>query len=171
MATGIIRGATVAWLPPLDDGGAPITSFAAEVVPGGARCVTTTTTCSIKGLADGATYQIATTDETEWGTSAPVTVKVVAGVVPGPPARLRLAIVGKSLVIRWSPSSAPTDEAVQRYSVAVTWIGTQLASCSTSATSCNVPMHLLSGAGTVAVTVRAQNASGWSRPRSGSILP
>lgn len=55
-ATGT-RSAYVRWTPPVSNGGLPITGYTVTASPGGKTCTTTTaTTCSIKGLTQGVSY-------------------------------------------------------------------------------------------------------------------
>lgn len=50
------RKATVTWSPPSDSGSFPVTTYQVTSAPGGAMCLTTTTTCTVDGLVPGGTY-------------------------------------------------------------------------------------------------------------------
>jgi hypothetical protein len=49
--------AKITWTAPEDDGGKPVTSYLVKAVPGPDSCITTTTSCEIKGLQAGVKYQ------------------------------------------------------------------------------------------------------------------
>jgi hypothetical protein len=71
-----IRGAgttaiTARWTPPLDDGGAPVLSYAVHVDGTSLGCTTAATTCTIAGLDPSRSYTIEVTDRTAGGSSRP----------------------------------------------------------------------------------------------------
>jgi Fibronectin type III domain/NHL repeat len=70
-ATSSGRSHTISWSPPTYLGGATITSYRVTASPGGASCVTTTTSCTISGLSDGAPYTFTVTATNAVGTSDP----------------------------------------------------------------------------------------------------
>jgi sugar lactone lactonase YvrE len=72
----------VSWNAPLDTGGLVITGYTATAFPGGESCTSTTTSCVITGLTNGATYSITVTAINAVGTSDPsdavsVTIELV----------------------------------------------------------------------------------------------
>jgi hypothetical protein len=76
--------ASIAWSPPGNDGGRPVTSYTATALPGGASCQSATTTCTIPGLTNGTEYQVSVTATNLLGVSspsAPVSVKPAAAVL------------------------------------------------------------------------------------------
>ena len=74
VATGGTRSATIRWSPPVDRGSFPVTHYRVVAAPGGATCLTTTTSCTLDGLAPGGTYSFTVTalNGAGWGpVSAP----------------------------------------------------------------------------------------------------
>ena len=63
--------ATVSWMPPINTGSSPIASYTATASPGGLSCTTTTTSCTIAGLANNVRYTITVTATNSAGTSDP----------------------------------------------------------------------------------------------------
>jgi hypothetical protein len=63
------RFVDVAWAPPGNDGGSPVTSFTATVVPGGEQCHTARFGCRIGGLREGRRYRVFVRDTTLAGSS------------------------------------------------------------------------------------------------------
>ncbi len=116
VAVGGNGRATVAWRPPIDDGGAAITSYTVTSAPDGRRCTTPGLTCTVTGLRNGQgyTFTVAATNVRGAGrasiASERVTPKAPAPVTSkakiGPVGRLRVQVraVGpkKSVaVFRW----------------------------------------------------------------------
>jgi hypothetical protein len=65
---------TVSWVAPSDDGGAAITGYVVTAEPGDNLCQTTTTSCVLPGLANGAGYTFTVTAINAAGAGAPATV-------------------------------------------------------------------------------------------------
>jgi hypothetical protein len=61
---------TVSWTPPSSNGGTAITSYTVTAEPGGETCTTTTTSCVIRGLSNGAGYTFTVQAINAAGTSA-----------------------------------------------------------------------------------------------------
>lgn len=85
VATGGDRSATIRWSPPVDSGSFPVTHYRVVAAPGGATCLTTTTSCTVGGLAPGGTYAFTVTalNGAGWGpVSTPSEeITVPAGVI------------------------------------------------------------------------------------------
>ena len=63
--------ATVSFLPPLDDGGSPVTSYTVTSSPGGITATGTTTSITVTGLTNGVSYTFAVVAANAHGTSQP----------------------------------------------------------------------------------------------------
>ena len=85
VATGGDRSATIRWSPPVNSGSFPVTHYRVVAAPGGGTCLTTTTSCTVGGLAPGGTYAFTVTALTGagWGpVSTPSEeITVPAGVI------------------------------------------------------------------------------------------
>jgi hypothetical protein len=68
-ATAGSKKLTVTWLPPANNGGAPIIEYTATASPSGATCTTTSTSCIITGLTNGSTYTVTVTARNSAGRS------------------------------------------------------------------------------------------------------
>ena len=64
---------TISWSAPTYLGGSPITGYTVTASPGGASCVSVTTSCTIAGLSDGVNYSFVVTAANGVGTSDPST--------------------------------------------------------------------------------------------------
>jgi len=61
---------TVTWTAPASDGGSPITSYTAAVLPSAKSCTTSTLSCTITGLSNGTIYTVNVVAKNAVGTSA-----------------------------------------------------------------------------------------------------
>lgn len=85
------HSATITWVKPASDGGAPITGYTVIATPGGQSCSTVgadALTCTIGGLANGVNFTFTVTAHNAAGAGPPATTPpgqpVVVGVPPGP---------------------------------------------------------------------------------------
>jgi OmpA family/Fibronectin type III domain len=63
--------ALIGWIPPLSDGGAPITTYTVTASPGGSTCITGLLRCRIWPLRGGTTYTFTVVATNEVGASTP----------------------------------------------------------------------------------------------------
>jgi len=71
LATAGHGSATVSWTAPASTGGSPITTYTVTSSPGLRQCSTTTTSCSVSGLTNGATYTFTVVAANSLGTGPP----------------------------------------------------------------------------------------------------
>jgi len=155
-------GATVAWTPPVDDGGSAITGYVVTTSPTSAGCTTdsVTTTCDISGLANGASYTVYVQAQNVAGlstTSAAVTV--IPSGIPGAPLNVAAEPGNTVADISWSPPASDGGDEITDYTVT-----TEPASsgCVVSTTSCQLTG--LANGTTYTVSVTATNINGTSGP-------
>lgn len=157
-ATPSSSAVAVSWLPPVNDGGSPITGYSATADPGGNTCTTTgDLSCDITGLDNGTRYTITVTASNTAGTSPasdPVTVIPVTSLSPPGAVQALQATPGRRMItVTWK---APTDlggatAVTYQYRVGKGgWISTS---------STNVPLPGKKGK-RITVTVRALNDAG-----------
>ena len=159
---GIPDGIRGLWLPPTDDGGAPVTTFTATVEPGGRTCTTAGYACTFHGLANGHRYHVVVRDRTSFGPSAPRVGLATAGLAPHAPAAVRLAVLHPSEVeASWHPAATLPGEPVRVYVVTLTGPHHLTERLATHGLTARFG-GLRPGAYTV--RVEARNASGLSRP-------
>ena len=156
---GIDGGALLGWRPPLDDGGATVTSFTATVA--GRSCRTASDACAIRGLVNGRRYDVSVTDTTSFGTSSAGSGLVVAGGPPRPPSGLHVASGIGQLELSWRHSISP-GETVHDYLVTLRGPGRSMRHCVTRRLRCRVAG--LERRAAFVIDVVASNASGTSAP-------
>jgi Fibronectin type III domain len=115
---------TVTWLPPADDGGAPIISYRTTSTDGDLTCTSAATTatlqtCSLDGAKAGATYVFTVTATNSAGESAPSAASRPAGftTVPGRPPMARATLQGIEASVRWKPPKDKGGLKITRYLV------------------------------------------------------
>jgi hypothetical protein len=84
--------ATASWLPPESPGSFPVSTYMATASPGGAVCLSSTTTCTIEGLSNGTTYTI--TVRALNGAGWSVSSEPSNAVIPRASAKVTISIVG-----------------------------------------------------------------------------
>lgn len=103
--------AIITWGAPANPGSFPVTSYQVTASPGGASCLTSSTLCTVTGLANGTTYTftVVALNGAGWGapaTSGPVTPSANPAPTPAPgpqPIPAPLPPGGSSLVVNGAP--------------------------------------------------------------------
>lgn len=136
-ATTADAALAVSWRAPQFTAGTAIDTYVATASPGGQRCTTSQTTCTIPGLRNGTPYTVTVTAANAVGTSvasAPSAPATPVG-MPGPPTAVSAAADFTQAVVRWSAPGADGGAPVTSYTATVTPGG---GSCTTSTTSCAI---------------------------------
>lgn len=124
--TAAVRGATITWTAPTDDGGRPITGYSVTLSPAtlSATGSVVSTTATVAGLAEGQTYSIAVIANNAVGGSAPsspaVSVSVPSIAITISPASAAVAVGGSrqftatvtgwpDVAVGWTASSGTID--------------------------------------------------------------
>ena len=131
------KTATVRWMPPADDGGAPITSYTVTASPGGRTCTTDRLGCEITGLLNNTAYTFRVTAENAVGSGAASTPTApVTPLDPAPtaPRGVSATAGSRSATVSWLPPSTGADT-VTGYNVTSTPGGR---SCTTRDLTCTV---------------------------------
>ena len=84
--------ATISWQAPVTSNGSAITAYRVTAQPGGATCITATTSCVLTGLTNATTYQVAVVAVNAAGSSTPATTVVT-------PVNLSLSVSVPSTVL------------------------------------------------------------------------
>lgn len=84
--------ATASWMSPESSGSFPVTTYMATASPGGATCLSSTTSCTIKGLSNGTRYTI--TVQALNGAGWSVSSAPSNAVIPRPSTKVTISIVG-----------------------------------------------------------------------------
>ena len=115
-----VRAAAISWAPPINDGGAPVTSFVATVEPGGAGCTTTTSRCSVGGLVDGRQYVVVVSAANSAGRGALGEARFIDGGPPTEPTGLHVVAWQRAIVaLSWRASIPPPGMRVTDYDVSI----------------------------------------------------
>ena len=152
---------TVSWAPPSSTGGG-IGEYVATASPGGARCSTSGTSCTITGLANGTPYTFSVTAANSAGRSSPSLAS--AAMVPvgpaSPPQAVTAAGAGRGILeVSWQPPASDGGAPVQAYAAIAEPGGLN---CITAATSCQISG--LADGTELQVTVHAANSAGNGTP-------
>jgi hypothetical protein len=152
---------TVSWNPPSSTGGG-IGEYVATASPGGARCSTAGTSCTISGLSNGRPYTFSVTAANSAGMSSPSLPS--AAVIPVGPASPPQSVVatgaGRGVIeVSWQPPASDGGAPITAYAAVA---GPGGLNCMTAATSCQIS-GLADSTG-YQVTVHAANSAGSGSP-------
>ena len=130
VATASNNSVALGWAESVSGNGAAV-SYTVSSSPGNQTCTTTTNTCTVAGLTNGATYVFSVVATNSAGTSAAVTV---SGSPNGPvtPAELTVKVSSKSITLSWGAvtSNLPVTYVVKSSNGSTV--------CTTTSTSCVV---------------------------------
>jgi titin len=161
---------TISWTASTDDGGATITGYKVTSNPGAKTCITTTTSCVVKGLTNGTDYTFSVVAINARGTSVSSDASNTAtpSTVPGVATRVLGVFADSSVNVSWTAPSADGGADIALYTVSASPDG---AFCTTATTSCVVP-GLVNGTA-YRFTVTATNGSGTSASSvaSAAVIP
>ncbi len=166
--------ASVSWLAPVSDGGAPITRYTVTSSPGARTCTTASgLSCAVTGLSNGTGYTFTVTATNGAGTgvasAASATVTPDGPVsVPGAPTGVA-AVVGNGLaLVSWSAPASEGGAAINGYTVTGSPGGL---TCTTAGLGCTVS-GLSNGTGyTFTVTATNSAGTGPASVPSGAVTP
>jgi hypothetical protein len=152
-------------------GGSAITGYTATATPGDFTCTTAGTTCTISGLANGATYSIKVVATNVVGAgAASAAVSAVPDIAPAAPTSVQVTASPTKLAISWSAPADNGGTSVLGYRATATPGGDF---CETTAptTSCEITGLTNGTAYTVKVTARNAVGSGAESAASNSATP
>lgn len=154
------RSVAVEWSFPTDDGGSPISTFDVTTIPASAGCVTTTTSCVLRGLSNGREYRVFVAAVNDVGTGQPTEAlnAVTPASVPGPVHSVVAMRGDRHIHLNWSTPTDDGGDPVIEYRVVD--VATGALACSTSHVTCTVE-GLTNGA-TYVFSVTAVNSIGSS---------
>lgn len=152
----------VSWLAPLDEGGAPITSYTVSVTDGASTTETTIdgplTEAEVGGLEPGvytATVVAANSAGSSPASDPSAEVEVTPLPKPGPVLNVGLRAVGQKVIVTWDPPANAEEAQVEGYEVL-------LSNGETVTVSGTVAQFLEQGTGALTASVAAFNADGLS---------
>ena len=174
----------VSWDPPPDTGGRTLTGYEVQYRPAfsvgwhpGGRTGAAVTSYSIRGLANGESYEVRVRAVTpsragEW--SAPV-LGMPRYDVPGPPVGVKVSPGDETLYVSWNPPQGSGGRVVTRYEIQHRPVpsGGWQASGGTGAAVTSYLIEGLTNGSSYEVQVRAVNSTGagaWSAAARGTLL-
>ena len=150
--------ATIAFLPPSNDGGAPITGYVITAAIGNITMNTTSSPVTISGLTNGTSYTFYVVAKNSLGTSDPSSVIIIPKTVPNPPV---IAAVEQntqtSVTVEITPPNT-NDEAIESYTITATSSTSQTITLTSQSTS--ILLTGLTAGETYTFTAIATNSTG-----------
>jgi hypothetical protein len=152
----------LSWSAPSSNGGSAITGYTATASPGDATCTTNgATTCTVTGLANGASYSFTVTATNAVGTGAasnPLTA--TPRTVPGAPVLNNATPGNGQVTLSWTAPASNGGSTITGYTATALPGGL---TCSTAGTTACTVSGLLNGTA-YSFTVTATNAAGTGAP-------
>jgi len=170
--TAGVGSATVSWVAPESDGGAPVSRYDVTAAPGGGQCAATSgvLTCAVAGLAAGVAYTFIVTATNSAGTGPPSESSEAVGMpaVPGAPVALTATRGNGQVSVAFSAPSSNGGSAITSYTATASPCG----ATATGTTSPIVVTGLANGT-PYSFTVVATNSvgTGAPSPASSSVTP
>jgi uncharacterized protein YjbI with pentapeptide repeats len=150
--------AAVAWTS-ASDGGSVVTSYRVTADPGGQRCVTSSNSCVVTGLANGTSTTFLVVAVNRYGTGPAGTASTTPATVPAAPTGVTGAPGDTSAVVTWTAPTNDGGSPVTGYLVTASPGG---ATCASTTTSCAVSG--LANGDPYTFTVTATNSAGPGAP-------
>ncbi len=154
-----------------NNGGSTITGYTATATPGDLTCTTATTSCTISGLTNGATYNIKVVATNVVGAgAASAAANAVPDVAPAAPTSVQATASPTKLAISWGAPADNGGTSVLGYRATATPGG---AFCETTAPTTTCEITGLTNGTSYTVKVAARNAlgSGLESAASNSATP
>jgi hypothetical protein len=157
--------ARVTWTAPVNDGGTPVTGYAATATPSGKTCTTSgARACTITGLSGGRKYSFTVRATNSVGTSV-ISPAGVAGLLVNPasaPRDVKASVAGGTATVSWSKPARSGGGKLVQYVVSA-----GSSTCTTKKTSCTVSGLALGRS--YLVTITAVTTGGRSKPATTSV--
>jgi hypothetical protein len=158
--------ATISFLPPLDNGGSPVTSYTVTSNPGGMTASGPASPITVSGLTNGVSYTFTVVAANANGTSQPSTVSNAVTpmvMVPDQPAAPVASASNQSAIVNIIPPSSDGGSPIISYTVTSNPDGVIATGTSTS-----IPVTGLTNGTSYTFSVVATNAVGNSLPSPAS---
>jgi hypothetical protein len=159
-------GATISWTAPVDDGGAPISSYTAYVSEQSGNtqvsCTVTTTSCTLPDLTNGQQYVVGVTDNNGTVSSAPaLSNHFFVGAAPSAPTDVHARESARGVTVTWQAASTPPGEAILRYKIH-SRSGNQAVTCMARSTTRSCTLRSAGTDRSYRISVSALDVNGWS---------
>lgn len=110
---------SLAWTPPGDDGGAPISYYLATASPGGAYCFVSALGCTIAGLVNNTAYSFTVRASNDVGIGPPSNaLSTTPGVAPSAPSSLATSPnLAAGIGLSWQAPASPGSTPISGYRI------------------------------------------------------